>query len=73
MLLFSPLNFVLIEISRSLFKQSRNSSLVMFCFVFEFWVIFGYIWEEIVFLKGFVKIKILKIKLKCSFKIRIWS
>ena len=26
------------------------------CFV-NFWVIFGYIWEEIVFLKGFVKFR----------------
>ena len=45
----------LIEISRSRFKQSKNSSLitriyVMGCFV-NFWVIFGYVWEETVFLK----------------------
>ena len=46
--------------SCSRFKQSKNAKLktrvyVMGCFL-EFLVIFRYIWEEIVFLKGFVKL-----------------
>ena len=44
----------LIEISRSRFKQYKNSMLiplsyVLGCFV-NFWVVFGSIWEEIIFL-----------------------
>ena len=58
---FQPLNMGLMEIFRSRFKQSKNSLLilliyVMRCFV-NFWVIFGYVWEEIVFLKGVVKFR----------------
>ena len=50
----------LMQISRLCFKQSRISMLishiyVLGCFV-NFWVIFGYIWREIVFLKGLVKL-----------------
>ena len=55
---------VLMEIFCSRFKQSKNVSLfsciyVMRCFV-NFWVILGYVWEEIGFLKGFVKFKEIK-------------
>ena len=51
----------LMRISRSRFKQSKNCSLisriyVLRCFV-NFWVIFGDIWEEIVFLNGLVKFR----------------
>ena len=50
----------LMQIFRLRFKQSRISMLishiyVLGCFV-NFWVIFGYIWREIVFLKGLVKL-----------------
>ena len=53
------LNMGLMEISRSRFKQSKNSMLiswiyVMGCFV-NFWGIFAYALENIVFLKGYVK------------------
>ena len=59
--IFSPLNVGLMKISRSRFKQSKNPllisrSYVVRCFV-NFWVNFGYVWEEIVFLKGFVKFR----------------
>ena len=54
--IFAPLNTGLVQISRSHFKQSKNSMLetriyVIGCFV-NFFVIFEYIWVEIVFLKG---------------------
>ena len=57
--IFPPLSVGLMKISRSRFKQSKNPlpisrSYVVGCFV-NFGVIFGYVWEEIVFLKGFVK------------------
>ena len=50
----------LMQISRLRFKQSRISMLishiyVLGCFV-NFSVIFWYIWREIVFLKGLVKL-----------------
>ena len=59
--IFSPLNVGLMKISRSRFKQSKNPllisrSYVVRCFV-NFWVIFGYIWVEIVFLKGLEKFR----------------
>ena len=59
-------------ISRSRFKQSKNSMLktssVIGCFV-NFWLIFGYIWVEIVFLKGLERFKeITKIKDLMKFK-----
>ena len=59
--IFPPLSVGLMKISRSLFKQSKNPllilrSYVVGCFV-NFWVIFAYVWEEIVFLKGFVKFR----------------
>ena len=46
------------------------------CGVFvNFWVIFGYIWEEIVFLEGLVKLREIRNieDFKISFKIRICS
>ena len=51
------------EIYRSRFKQSKNSHPVnLYCGVFcEFWVIFGYLWEEIVFLEGLVKLREIRI------------
>ena len=59
--IFRPLDMALMEISRSRFKQSKNSMLipsiyVVGCFV-NFWVIIGYIWEEIFFLQGLVKLR----------------
>ena len=51
------------EISRSRFKQSKNASLITLCLFFfmgsfvNFLVIFGYIWVEIVFLKGLVRFR----------------
>ena len=50
----------LMQISCLRFKQSRISPLishiyVLGCFV-NFWVIFKYIWREIAFLKGLVKL-----------------
>ena len=54
------LNMRLIEISRSRFKQYKNSMLIPLFYVLgcsvNFWVIFGSIWEEIVFLEGLVKL-----------------
>ena len=60
MSLFPPLNMRLIEMPRSRFKQYKDSMLiplfyVLGCFV-SFWVIFGSIWEDIVFLEGLVKL-----------------
>ena len=47
------------RISRSRFKQSKNSLLVSQIYVLrrfvKFWMILGDFWEEIVFLKGLVK------------------
>ena len=58
---FPPLNMGLTEISRSDPKQSKNASLISYiyalgCFV-NFWLIFSYAWEEVVFLKGLVKFR----------------
>ena len=58
---FTPLKIGSTEISRSCFKQYKNPMLiiqinVLGCFV-NFWVIFRYIWEEIVFLKRVVKLR----------------
>ena len=59
--IFPPLNAGLMKITRSRIKQSKNPllisrSYVVGCFV-NFWVIFGYVWEETVFLKRFVKFR----------------
>ena len=58
---FMPIKIGFMEISRSRFKQSKISLLkteinVVGCFV-NFSVNFGYIWEEIVFLEGLVKLR----------------
>ena len=59
--IFPPLSVGLMKISRSRFKQSKNPLLISRSYVvgcFEnCWVIFEYLWEEIVFLKGFVKFR----------------
>ena len=51
----------LLRISRSRFKQSKNCSFISRIYVLRsfvnFWVIFGDIWEEIVFLNGLVKFR----------------
>ena len=59
--IFPPLSVGVMKISPSRFKQSKNRPLisriyVVGCFVI-FWVIFGYVWEKIVFLKGVVKFR----------------
>ena len=58
---FTPPKIGLTEISRSRFKQYKYPMLIsqinaLGCFV-NFWVIFRYIWEEIVFLKRVVKLR----------------
>ena len=62
--IFSPLQMGLMGISRSRFKQSKNTLLisriyVMGCFL-NVLVMSWYVWEEIVFLKGFVKFREIK-------------
>ena len=64
---FPPLNMGSIEISRSRFtlqeaiqKLSALPTIACIgCFI-NFWVIFGYIWKEIVFLKGLVKLEAIR-------------
>ena len=55
-MLFRATKRGLIEISRSFFKQFKNPSLITHLYALEFFgnilVIFGYIWEEIVFFQG---------------------
>ena len=58
---FTPHKIGQMEISRSHFKQYKNPLFitqinVLGCFV-NFWVIFGCIWEEIIFLEGLVKLR----------------
>ena len=57
---FPLLNMSLIEVSRSRFEQYKNCLLILLLYVLRcfiiFLVIFGYIWEEIVFLTGLVKL-----------------
>ena len=73
MAFFVPLNTGLVQISHSHFKQSKNSMLktriyAIGCFV-NFLVIWGYIWVEIVFLKGLERFReIRKIKNLIKFK-----
>ena len=55
------LNMGLIEISCSRLRQYKNSMLipllhVLGCFI-NFWLIFGYIWEEILFSQRIGKIR----------------
>ena len=58
---FPSRNLGLMGISRSRFKQSKNCSFIPRIYVLRsfgnFWVIFGDIWEEIVFLNGLVKFR----------------
>ena len=58
---FPSSNLGLLRISRSRFKQSKNCSFISRIYVLRsfvnFWVIFGDIWEEIVFLNGLVKFR----------------
>ena len=58
---FPSRNLGLMRISRSRFKQSKNCSFISRIYVLRsfvnFWVIFGDIWEEIVFLNGLVKFR----------------
>ena len=59
--LFPSHTLGLMRISRSCFKQSKNCSFISQIYVLpmfvNFWVIFGDIWEEIVFLNGLVKFR----------------
>ena len=56
---FLPFNTSLIEISRPCFEQSGNSIFTTQFYVLglfvSLWVILGYIWGELVFLKGLIK------------------
>jgi len=58
---FPLCNLGLMQISRSHFKQSKNCSSISRIYVLwrfvNFWVIFGVIWEEIVFLNALVKFR----------------
>ena len=61
---FPSPNLGIMGISRSRFKQSKNCSLIPRIYVLRsfvnFWVIFGDIWEEIVFINGSVKLRELR-------------
>ena len=63
-----------IEIFRSLFEELKIplfiSQFYVLGFVENFWLIFGYIWEEIAFLKGLLKLgKIRKNKKSSRFNL----
>ena len=58
---FTPLKSGQMEISCSHFKQYKNPPFItqindLGSFI-NFWVIFKYIWKEIIFLEGLVKLK----------------
>ena len=58
---FTPLKIGQMEISCSHFKQYKNPPFIaqindLGCFM-NVWVIFRYIWKEIIFLEGLVKLK----------------
>ena len=58
---FTPLKIGQMEISCSHFKQYKNPPFItqindLGCFM-NFWVIIRYIWKEIIFLEGLVKLK----------------
>ena len=58
---FTPLKIGQMEISCLHFKQYKNPPFItqindLGCFM-NFWVIFRYIWKEIIFLEGLVKLK----------------
>jgi len=54
-------NLAIMRISRSRFKQSKNCSFISRIYALRsfvnFWVNFGDIWEEIIFLNGLVKFR----------------
>ena len=54
---YPPLLMALMAISRSRFKQPRNSLHISLIFVMACFVNFGYVWEGIIFLKGFEKFR----------------
>ena len=59
---FSSLNMDLMLITRSRFKQSKIIPMLItrsyvVGYLGKFWGIFGYTWEEIIFLKGLVKFR----------------
>ena len=61
---FTPLKIGQMEISCLHFKQHKNPPFItqindLGCFM-NFWVIFRYIWKEIIFLEGLVKLKEIK-------------
>ena len=58
---FTPLKIGQMEISCLHFKQYKNPPFItqindLGCFM-NFWVIFRYIWKEIIFLEGLVKLR----------------
>ena len=59
--IFTPLKIGQMKISCLHFKQDKNPPFIaqindLGCFM-KFWVIFRYIWKEIIFLEGLVKLK----------------
>ena len=58
---FTPLKIGQMEISRLHFKQYKNPPFIAqindLGRFMNFWVSFGYIWKEIIFLEGLVKLK----------------
>ena len=58
---FTPLKIGQMEISCSHFKQYKNHPFItqinVLGYFMNFWVIFRYIWKEIIFLEGLVKLK----------------
>ena len=59
--IFTPLKIGQMKISCLHFKQYKNPPFIaqindLGCFM-NFWVIFRYIWKEIIFLEGLVKLK----------------
>ena len=59
--IFLPLDMALMAISHSRFKQSKTPIIIPWICVVgyfvNFWMIFGYIWEEYFFLEGLVKLR----------------
>ena len=59
--IFLPLDMALTAISHSRLKEFKNPIIIPWICVVgyfvNFWVIFGYIWEEWFFLEGLVKLR----------------
>ncbi len=55
--IFVQIDVFLQAISRLHVKQSQHSLLMLWRVLNNFGVIFGYVWEEIVFLKGLLKLR----------------